>query len=120
MHKIKEAMKNLFILLVFCIGAVTSVSGQEIIPFPDLSEHHIAVYNQTEVIDDHNYSLYTEEYQIALRKLDENISELESRIQKNSDDNNKASLEAEKIKLKEEKSKLLEEAELIDDLNKFY
>ena len=120
MHQIKKAMKNLFILLIFCVGTATSVSAQEIIPFPDLSESHIAVYNQTEVVDDYNYSLYTQDYQIALRKLDENISELETRIQQNSDDNAKASLEAEKMKLKEEKSKLLEEAELIDDLNKFY
>jgi len=113
-------MKNLFVLLIFFTGVVSSVSGQEIIPFPDLSESHIAVYNQTEIIDDHNYTLYTEDYQVALRKLDEKIFQLETRIQKVYDEIEKASLETEKIKLKEDRSRLLEEAELIDDLNKFY
>lgn len=120
MHLIKKTMKNLFILLMFCFGTAPSMHGQEIIPFPDLSESHIAVYNQAEVVDDHNYSLYTEDYQMALRKLDENMLQLELRIQRISDEKQKASLEAEKIKLNEKRTKLLEEAELIDDLNKFY
>ena len=113
-------MKRLFILFIFCIGAASSAYGQEIIPFPDLSESHIAVYNQTEVFDDNNYTLYTEDYQIALRKLDNDLSQLDERIQKESDDIVKSSLEAEKVILNKKRTKLLEEAELIDDLNKFY
>lgn len=120
MHLIKKKMKYLFVLLLFCIGTATSMQGQEIIPFPDLSESHIAVYNQAEVVDDHNYTLYTEDYQKALTMLDENILQLELRIERNSNEKQKASLEAEKIKLNEKRTKLLEEAELIDDLNKFY
>ena len=56
-------MKNLFVLLLFCSGVCIYVTGQEIIPFPDLSENHIAVYNQAEIIEDYNYSLYTKDYQ---------------------------------------------------------
>ena len=113
-------MKNSFILFILCIGALSSSYGQEIIPFPDLSESHIAVYNQTEVFDDHNYTLYTEDYQVALRKLDHDISELDDRIQKTSDDIVKSSLESEKVILNKKRTKILEEAELVDDLNKFY
>lgn len=113
-------MKRLLILFILCIGAASSTYGQEIIPFPDLSESHIAVYNQTEDSDDHNYTLYTEDYQIDLRKLDNDISQLDERIQKESDDIVKSSLEAEKVILNKKRTKLLEEAELIDDLNKFY
>lgn len=113
-------MKNLFILFTFCIGAVSSLYGQEIIPFPDLSESHIAVYNQTVVFDDHNYTLYTEDYQVALRKLDNDLAKLDEKIQKTSDDIVKSSLEAEKVILNKKRTKLLEEAELVDDLNKFY
>jgi len=113
-------MKNLYILFIFFIGAASSLFGQEIIPFPDLSESHIAVYNQTEVFDEHNYSLYTEDYQIALRKLDDDLTQLEANITTASDKKEKASLEAEQINLDKKRTKLLEEAELIDDLNKFY
>ncbi|MDN3642088.1 hypothetical protein QWY87_05210 [Lutimonas halocynthiae] len=113
-------MKRLFILFIFSIGAASSSYSQEIIPFPDLSESHIAVYNQTEVFDDHNYTLYTEDYQIALRKLDNDLSQLDERIQTETDDILKSSLEAEKVILNKKRTKLLEEAELIDDLNKFY
>jgi len=113
-------MKNLYFLLIISIVAVSSSYGQEIIPFPDLSESHIAVYNQTEVFDDHNYSLYTEDYQVALRKLDNDLSKLDERIQTESDDDVKSYLEAEKVILNKKRTKLLEEAELVDDLNKFY
>ena len=113
-------MKNLYFLLIISIVAVSSCYGQEIIPFPDLSESHIAVYNQTEVFDDHNYSLYTEDYQVALRKLDNDLSKLDERIQTESDDDVKSYLEAEKVILNKKRTKLLEEAELVDDLNKFY
>jgi len=113
-------MKHLFILFILCIGAVSSLYGQEIIPFPDLSESHIAVYNQAEIFDDHNYTLYTEDYQVALRKLDNELSQLDERINKTSDDLVKSSLKAEKVILDKKRTKILEEAELVDDLNKFY
>jgi len=113
-------MKNFFVLLVICFGAASSLYGQEIIPFPDLSESHIAVYNQKEVFDDHNYSLFTEDYQEALRKVDHEISALDSQIETTTDAQQNASLESQKAELNKIRSRLLEEAELADDLNKFY
>ncbi len=113
-------MKNLFILIIISLGVTSSLYGQEIIPFPDLSESHMAVYNQAEVFDDHNYSLYTEDYQEALRKVDNDILLLNSKIQTEPDEAMKASLETGKIELNKKRTKLLEEAELVDDLNKFY
>ena len=113
-------MKNFFVLLVICFGAASSLYGQEIIPFPDLSESHIAVYNQKEVFDDHNYSLFTEDYQEALRKIDGEISALEAQVEISTDAKYRASLVSQKAELNKKRSKLLEEAELADDLNKFY
>jgi len=113
-------MKNFFVLLVTCFGAASSLYGQEIIPFPDLSESHIAVYNQKEVFDDHNYSLLTEDYQEALRKIDHEILALEAQIETTTVSKNGTSLESQKVELNKKRSKLLEEAELADDLNKFY
>ncbi len=113
-------MKNYFFLLLLCLGAASSLYGQEIIPFPDLSESHIAVYNQKEVFDDHNYSLFTQDYQEALRKVDIDISEIDRQIETIIDPKRIASLESEKRSLNKKRSKLLEEAELVDDLNKFY
>jgi len=113
-------MKNIFVLLVFCFGAASSLYGQEIIPFPDLSESHIAVYNQKEVFDEHNYSLFTDDYQEALRKVDHEISAIEAQIETTTDTQHNTSLESQKVELNKKRSKLLEEAELADDLNKFY
>lgn len=113
-------MKNNFILLLLCLGTASSLFGQQIIPFPDLSESHIAVYNQKEVFDDHNYSLFTEDYQEALRKVDIDISAIDEQIETIIDPKRIASLESEKQTLNKKRSKLLEEAALIDDLNKFY
>ncbi len=113
-------MKNFFVLLVICFGAVSSLYGQEIIPFPDLSESHIAVYNQKEVFDDHNYSLFTEDYQEALRNVDHEISALDAQIKTTADALQSTSLESHKVELNKKRRRLLEEAELADDLNKFY
>lgn len=113
-------MKYYFVLLLLCLGAGSSLYGQGIIPFPDLSESHIAVYNQKEVFDEHNYSLFTEAYQEVLRKVDINISEIEEQINSITDPRRIALLESEKKTLNLKRSKLLEEAALVDDLNKFY
>ena len=113
-------MKNLFILLLLIFGAIPIVKAQEIIPFPDLSESHIAVYNQAEVIDDHNYSLYTKDYQDSLKQVDLEIEEITERIQKESNKIHRTSLQTEKTILVKKRSGLLQEAELLEDLNKFY
>lgn len=113
-------MKNLFVLLVFYMGAVWITKGQEIIPFPDLSESHIAVYNQVETIDSYNYSLYTKDYQDALTKMDLDIETVTSLIEKEVNKAQRTVLESQKADLVKKRVLLLKEAELLEDLNKFY
>ncbi|MGB5321688.1 hypothetical protein [Lutimonas sp.] len=113
-------MKNLFFLLAFYMGVVYTTKGQEIIPFPDLSESHIAVYNQVDLIDSHNYSLYTKDYQDSLHKIDRDIETVNSEIEKESNKAQITSLESKKAELIKKRNLLLKEAELLEDLNKFY
>lgn len=113
-------MKKLFILFVFSIGAISIVKSQEIIPFPDLSENHIAVYNQVEVVDNHNYSLYTKDYQDALLQVDQEIESVNNQIGKESNKSKRTSLQSEKAILIKKRKGLLQEAELLEDLYKFY
>ena len=102
------------------MGAVWITKGQEIIPFPDLSESHIAVYNQVETIDNHNYSLYTKDYQDALTKMDLEIETVANLIVKESNKDQRKVLESQKADLIKKRVLLLKEAELLEDLNKFY
>lgn len=120
MRYILRSMKNLFVLLVFYIGVVYTTKGQEIIPFPDLSESHIAVYNQVDLIDSHNYSLYTKDYQDSLHKIDRDIETVHNEIEKESNKGQIKSLESKKAELIKKRTLLLKEAELLEDLNKFY
>lgn len=102
------------------MGAVWITKGQEIIPFPDLSESHIAVYNQIETIDSYNYSLYTKDYQDALTKMDLEIEAVASLIEKEANKAQRTLLESQKAGLVKKRVLLLKEAELLEDLNKFY
>ncbi len=113
-------MKNLLALIILFIAVVPFSYGQEIVPFPDLSESHLAVYNQTETIDDHNYSLYTDDYQDALKTIDVEIEKVNKGIQNAANEAEKTSLKTKKKLLFRKRSTLFEEAELIEDLNKFY
>ena len=113
-------MKNLFVLLLFYMGAVWITKAQEIIPFPDLSESHIAVYNQVETIDSHNYSLYTKDYQDALTKMDLEIESVTSMIEKEANKEQRTLLESQKAEIEKKRALLIKEAELLEDLNKFY
>lgn len=113
-------MKNKIILSLVVLGVYFPVSAQEIIPFPDLSENHIAVYNQTEAFDDQNYSLYTKVYQTALKEMDIEIEAVDEKIKTESEKLLRRTLESEKEKLVKKRLKLLQEAELLEDLNKFY
>ena len=113
-------MKNIIIITLFGLGISFSLSAQEIIPFPDLSENHIAVYNHTEAIDDQNYSLYTDEYQMALKEIDLEIEAVHEKIKTESEKSLRRTLESEKEKLVKKRLKLLQEAELLEDLSKFY
>ena len=113
-------MKNLFVLLLLCLGPVFMVNGQEIIPFPDLSENHIAVYNQVEIIEDYNYSLYTKDYRDALKQIDQEIEVVNKRIENESNKVQRTSLQSQKTLLIKKRSGLLQEADLLEDLNKLY
>lgn len=113
-------MKNLFLSLLFCLGSFWGITGQEIIPFPDLSENRIAVYNQVEITENYNYSYYTKDYQDALKNIDDEIKLLDSQIQKESNKVQRTSLQSEKVNLVKNRTRLIQEAELLEDLNKFY
>lgn len=113
-------MKNLFTLLTLgCLGVFSGYS-QEIIPFPDLSGNHSAASSQADLIDDRNYSLFTEDYRTALKSIDQQIDQLDVSIQNASNSNLRTTLTDKKRKLLHERSELLDEAEILEDLNKFY
>ncbi len=118
MQLIKNIMKKLIFILFIGLGTIGY--GQEIIPFPDLSENHHAVYNDAETIDNLNYALYTEDYQKDLQKIDREIDEVNIDLQNELIEERLTDLRNKKADLLKKKASLLEEAELIEDLNKFY
>lgn len=113
-------MKNLFVLFLFIWAAIPVSYSQQIIPFPDLSEIHITIYNEAEIVDGRNYSLYTDHYQDALKKIDLEIEKVNERIQNETNSTLKTSLKNKRSSLIDKRSVLLEEAVLVEDLNKFY
>jgi hypothetical protein len=64
--------------------------------------------------------LYTEDFQIALRNVDEDIEEINTALQNELTEERITSLRNKKADLLKKKSALLEEAQLTEDLNKFY
>jgi len=106
--------------MVLGVTGLNHIYGQEIIPFPDINESQLAVYNQSEMIDDHNYSFYTKAYQDALTKIDADIESLNKSIQNEIETENRIPLENHKKELLKKRSELLKEADLLEDLNKFY
>ncbi len=118
--KINKEMKTYILMLFIGIGVVPTLYGQEIIPFPDLSEKHIAVYNQKEAFDEYNYSLFTEDYQKALKNIDAEIKAKEFELESSEELPEKGALKSIIVELNKKRSNLLEEAELVEDLNKFY
>ena len=108
-----------FFLLFLALGAREAL-GQEIIPFPNIGDSRLAAVNQTELIDDHNYSLYTQEYQEALLRVDTDIDLVKKALQKEEDPTSKDRLEDKINDLEKKRSQLLQEADLIEDLSKFY
>jgi len=113
-------MKKLILLVVVSILGYHSLAAQEIIPFPDLSESHMAISDQSDVIDNHNYSLYTIDYQKALKGIDLEIEEVAKKIEIELDTEKKKILQANESELNKKRTALIQEAELIEDLNKFY
>jgi glutamyl-tRNA reductase len=113
-----KMMRKLFYILFTGMSALSY--GQEIIPFPDISENHEAVYNNLETIDDKNYALYAEDYQRALRIVDLEIEQVSNDLQNESIPERLTSLRNKKADLLKKKTALLEEAQLVEDLHKFY
>lgn len=113
-------MKHTVFFTLLTLVSVYAASGQEIIPFPDLSESHIAVYNQTYLIDEKNYSYFTEDYQKALKSVDHEIDAMDKKLETISDPETKKRLETEKEILIKNRLSLLKEADLVEDLHKFY
>ena len=113
-------MKKTFLILAAILWGTQFASAQEIIPFPDLSEHQDYSKNGGKAIDERNYAIYTEDYQEALRVLDAESDRI-LRLRKEETDPELIDLhnkELEKIRLK--KMALLSEADLVEDLQKFY
>lgn len=113
-------MKKVILVFIVILAGSHFVSAQEIIPFPDLSEHHVYSKNGGGSGDERNYAIYTEEYQETLRALDMKTDRIlglrkEETDPKLIDRHNK---ELEQIRLK--KIAILSEADLIEDLQKFY
>lgn len=113
-------MKKVVLLFILILAGVNYAAAQEIIPFPDLSEHHDYSKNGGKPQDERNYAIYTEDYQEALRALDMKTDRVlglrkEETDPKLIDRHNK---QLEQIRLK--KMALLSEADLIEDLQKFY
>ena len=96
------------------------VVAQEIIPFPDLSEQYQLHRNGGRSVDERNYAVFTEDYQKALAKLDSEADHLRL-LRKEETDQKKIDLYNEQLEaLRKKKLTLLSEAELAEDLQKFY
>lgn len=113
-------MKYYLVLFILVLGISPLMQGQEIIPFPDLSESHMAVNNLSEVMDDSNYSQYTKDYQDRLISIDEKIERIDRQVNAAASTEEKMRLQTKKTSLLDERSTLLKEAELVEDLHKFY
>ena len=111
----KTLIMTAFFLLVAYSGA-----AQEIIPFPDLSEHQDYSKNGGKSIDERNYAIYTEDYQEALRQLDEQTDRIEAMRSKEKDEIVIQKYNDELEVIRRKKRILLSEADLVEDLQKFY
>lgn len=113
-------MKNVFLTISFLLLGSHCLKAQEIIPFPDLSDHHDYSKNGGSSEDERNYAIYTDEYQTLLQELDSQADRLvamrsEESDQKTIDDYNQR-LEV----IRQKKIAILSEADLLQDLQKFY
>ena len=113
-------MNRLYLTLAaIALGNLLTYS-QEIIPFPDLTEHYQLHKNGGKALDERNYAIFSEDYQKALEALDEEIDSIlllrrEETEQRKIDEHN-ARIE----EIRKKKTALLSEAELVEDLQKFY
>lgn len=113
-------MKYLFIFVVICIAGLGDLQAQEIIPFPDISKNQYAVAGKVEMNNDFDYSIYTKEYRRALELVDTEIETVNKNLNLESERQKMILLEQKKKELFKKRATLLEEADLIEDLTKFY
>ena len=112
-------MKNYYLLLIGLVLTTVSANGQEIIPFPDLSEHYNFRNDGGVGIEETKYGHFPDDYQKALKAMDADILSMEKRLM-DLDASEKESLHIELDDLKNKRSALIQEAELRSDLLKFY
>lgn len=112
-------IQKFLILIVFSLGAHLT-KAQEIIPFPDLNEHYQYTKNGGRSLDERNYSIFSEDYQKALNALDAETDQLLSRRKNETDQENIDEINSQIKAIRIKKSALLSEAELVEDLQKFY
>ncbi len=113
-------MNKLFLALTgFFLGNLLTYS-QEIIPFPDLSGQYQLHKNGGKALDERNYAIFSEDYQKALTALD---TETDRILLLRREENDPKKIEAYNATIEEirkKKNALLSEAELVEDLQKFY
>ena len=113
-------MKNAFLTFAFILLGIQYITAQEIIPFPDLSDHHDYSKNGGSTEDERNYAIYTDEYQALLQELDNQTDSIVAKRKEESDqeiiDDYNEQLEV----IKQKKIAVLSEADLLQDLQKFY
>lgn len=103
----------------FILGNLLSYS-QEIIPFPDLSGQYQLHRNGGKALDDRNYAIFSEDYRQALAELDEETDRI---LLMRRDETDPERIEAYNVRIEDirkKKKALLSEAELVEDLQKFY
>lgn len=120
MHPNSLEMRVLSLFAFIVIAGLQQVNAQEIVPFPDLAEAYHQSHPEGHQMDDHNYSMYTPDYQKILKDLDQKIAVLGAQISKESKDEILNKLIAEEKDLKDKRKAIILEAELVEDLNKFY
>ena len=112
-------MKKLLFLLSTCFLAHFSAQSQEIVPFPDLSEHYNFRNSGGQSIQEYPYAHLGTEYQKSLEILDREIAVIERKLSE-AKGPGKNLMEKELEELQTERNILLEEAELQSDLLKLH
>ena len=113
-------MNRIFLALAgFFVGNLLTHS-QEIIPFPDLSGQYQLHKNGGKALDERNYAIFSEDYQKALVALDEETDRILLLRREETDPRQIESYNTMIDEIRKKKQALLSEAELVEDLQKFY
>ena len=113
-------MKNAFLTIAFILLGSHCLTAQEIIPFPDLSDHHDYSKNGGSAEDERNYAIYTDEYQVLLQELDNQTDRIIAMRKEESDQKIIDDYNEQLDVIRQKKIAVLSEADLLQDLQKFY